>query len=669
MRRNLPALAKAFSGESLKRILAEFVGIQDVQAQANAAKVSKLKGKTESASVTSVLSGATGSSSLASELGLLDPSTAGPIYSAFGRQQMTHAKCFGQEVGYTRHPDVQSGSNTNNAKYTGTLPAGDLGLWLVSEPGGRGDTNGGNACGAAELTALMAPLRLTSTFTLKLAAAALAAHGSVPTATHNITAAMNARLGSNKPGQLRFESASVAKLSSGGYRTLVELHVPTGHGDTSTSFRRIYFSMTHFPTRYAGTAVAELTWGRIVRTAFANITPPALLAWLGNGFVSSASAQTGATGATGATGTTSSTGATGTTSSTGATGVTTNFGTGATGLKDSGLNSLGMTKPSLTGMTNTGLYPVLSTGAFSGAGFPSPTSTSSSTATIYSGIIKVMSQTSNTDWVLSSMAYQRDDDTFHVKTRKSIYTYGGGGTPNLTTADDAFFNSGELNPSRSTSTSNWNWKNDFVRFSAKYSLTDMSGIYSSAWQAGPGDSHSRIFNILISNTTNYTGKAYFGFGDAVQNSAFDGLVSHFYCNWTGRMTGDDDLNYPTSYSSDQIRGRKEGSQSQEMAMNDSGKWVATKNHLKFAPTSTCNKRGVIDTDGRGNFSYSTTWDPTISGGGLPGIPLGDMSTTTYTSAPDRDTLHVRAAGTSGTYPAYKDLVKAELGWSASRFVP
>ena len=268
------------------------------------------------------------------------------------------------------------------------------------------------------------------------------------------------------------------------------------------------------------------------------------------------------------------------------------------------------------------------------------------------------------------MAYQRDDDTFHVKTRKSIYTYGGGGTPNLTTADDAFFNSGELNPSRSTSTSNWNWKNDFVRFSAKYSLTDMSGIYSSAWQAGPGDSHSRIFNILISNTTNYTGKAYFGFGDAVQNSAFDGLVSHFYCNWTGRMTGDDDVNYPTSYSTDQIRGRKEGSQSQEMAMNDSGKWVATKNHLKFAPTSTCNKRGVIDTDGRGNFSYSTTWDSTIA-------PLGDMSTTTYSSAPNRDTLHVRSQdqllmrkpdGTL-TYPYYKDLVKAELAWSTSQFVP
>jgi len=644
----------------LKRILAEFVGIRDVQAQSNAAKVSQLKGKSEASSVTNVLSGATGSSSLASELGLLDPGTAAAIYDAFGKQQMTHAKCFGQAVGYTRHPDVQSGSNTRNAVFTGTFPSGDLGMWLVREPEGL-DTNGGNACGAAELTNLMSPLRLTSTFTLKLAAAALASHGSVPTATHDVTAKMNTRLGT-KPSQMSFTSVTLAKLSSGGYRTQVELNVPTGHGDTSTSSRKIYFSMTHFPTRYAGTTVAELTWGRIVRTAFANITPPALLAWLGNGVVSSASAQTGATGSTGATGTTSSTGATGTTSSTGATGVTTNFGTGASGLKDSGLNSLGMSSPSLTGMTNTGLYPALSAGSSTGAGFPSPTSTSSSTATIYSGIIKVMSQTANTDWVLSSMAYQRDDDTFYVKTRKSIYTYSGGGTPNLTTADDAFFNSGELNPSRSTSTSNWNWKNDFVRFSAKYSLTDMSGIYSSAWQAGGSDSHSRIFNILISNTTNYTGKAYFGFGDAVQNSAFDGLVSHFYCNWTGRMTGDDDINYPTSYSSDQIRGRKEGSQSQEMAMNSSGKWVATKNSLKFAPTSTCNKRGVIDTDGRGNFSFSTTWDGSI-------VPFGGMSVSTYNSAPDRDTLHVRATGTLGTYPTYKDLVKAELGWSASRFVP
>ena len=197
----------------------------------------------------------------------------------------------------------------------------------------------------------------------------------------------------------------------------------------------------------------------------------------------------------------------------------------------------------------------------------------------------------------------------------------------------------------------------------------MSGIYSSAWQAGNGDSHSRIFNILITNTENYAGEAYFGFGDPVQKGDFDGLVSHFFCNWTGRMTSTDDSNYPSSYSEDQLRGRKEGSQSQEMTLNASGKWRATKNHLKFAPSSTCNKTGVIDTAGTGNFSYSTRWNASA----------GSMSTDTsiYTPAPNRDTLHVRSASqltevnsdSSLKYPTYKDLVKDELGWSASRFVP
>lgn len=630
LRRNLPVLAKAFSGESLKRFFAELVGIQDVQAQSNPTRVAQLKGKSEASAVTNVLSGTAGVSTLATELGLVDPLTAGPIYDAFGKQQITHAKCFGPAVGYTRHPDVQSGSNSGNAVFTGTFPSGDLGMWLAREPDGL-DVNGGNACGAAQLTSLMTPLRLKTTFVLKLAAAALQAHGSVPTSVHDVTAAMNTRLGTAKPASLSFSSVTLRKLSSGGYRTEVDLNVPAGHGASSS--RKIYFSMTHLPTRYAGTAVAEVTWGKIIRTAFANITPPALLAWLGNGLVSSASAQTGATGATG-------------------------FGTGASGLKDSGLNSSGLTSTGLTGVTSSGLYPVLATGAVTGAGFPSPTATGSSTATVYSGIIKVMSQTSNSDWVLTSMAYQRDDDDFYVKTRKSIYT-SSGANPNLSTADDAFFNSGELNPSRSNGSQAWNWKNDFVRFSAKYKLSDMSGIYSSAWQAGNGDTNSRIFNILISNTTSYSGKAYFGFGDAVQNAAFDGLVSHFYCNWTGRMTGAEDSNYPSSYSIDQIRGRKEGSQSQEMTLNDSGKWVSTKNHLKFAPSSTCNKTGVIDTDGRGNFSYSTTWDGAINA----------MSTSTYNSAPDRDTLHVRAAGTFGTFPTYKDLVKRELNWTSSSFVP
>ena len=56
-----------------------------------------------------------------------------------------------------------------------------------------------------------------------------------------------------------------------------------------------------------------------------------------------------------------------------------------------------------------------------------------------------------------------------------------------------------------------------------------------------------------------------------------------------------------------------------------------------------------------------------------------MSTDTsiYTPAPNRDTLHVRSASqltevnsdSSLKYPTYKDLVKAELGWSASMFVP
>ncbi|MBU0506620.1 MAG: hypothetical protein ABII18_07455 [bacterium] len=59
-------------------------------------------------------------------------------------QQDEDAECYGPEVSYDEHPDATSSADT-----AGTLPVGDLGLWVETDPAS------GNACAASQLDARM----------------------------------------------------------------------------------------------------------------------------------------------------------------------------------------------------------------------------------------------------------------------------------------------------------------------------------------------------------------------------------------------------------------------------------------------------------------------------------------------------------------------------------
>ena len=269
-----------------------------------------------------------------------------------------------------------------------------------------------------------------------------------------------------------------------------------------------------------------------------------------------------------------------------------------------------------------------------------------------------MSQASNSQWVLSSLAYKRIDDNLYVKSRKGIYK-GQGASDTLTTAADAFFDSGELNPTRSQASSGatvpWYWSANFVRFAAKYSLTDMTGIYSAGWVAGVNAEDSRIFNMSITSTgTSLGGQALFGFGYPMQDPLYDGLVSHFYCNWTSRMTSDSSLSPSTASAQ---KGYKEGAQYQAISLTTAARWVPTQNNLRFAPSSTCGKTGVVDTAGTGNFSYSTQWDQALNSG------AGGMSAT-LSSATTTDQLL-----TKGSSATFKDRVKSTIAWTSTTLIP
>lgn len=76
------------------------------------------------------------------------------------------------------------------------------------------------------------------------------------------------------------------------------------------------------------------------------------------------------------------------------------------------------------------------------------------------------------------------------------------------------------------------WNNNADYFLALINPSNYTGVFSYAWQAGNGDSHSRVFNAKISESSgSVTGSAFFGFGPTMQ--AGPGSIAGMICAWTG----------------------------------------------------------------------------------------------------------------------------------------
>lgn len=113
-----------------------------------------------------------------------------------------------------------------------------------------------------------------------------------------------------------------------------------------------------------------------------------------------------------------------------------------------------------------------------------------------------------------------------------------------------------------------NWSDNYNLFTANFDptatftgtasvsdtlTTNLAGSYTFAWQAGSGDSHSRVFNVGVNNSSPIEGEAYFGFGRRIQAATGhsyaitsttgltqtltpgDGVlaVETMICNWAG----------------------------------------------------------------------------------------------------------------------------------------
>lgn len=153
---------------------------------------------------------------------------------------------------------------------------------------------------------------------------------------------------------------------------------------------------------------------------------------------------------------------------------------------------------------------------------------------------------------------------------------------------------GELDPGKTTSAHATGWDqrgSGFKRFAANFNATTGAGNYVFAWQAGIGDSHSRMFAVKSAyNTTTEQRdlKAFFGFAPNMATTTHPGRLGALICNWAG----------PGS-NKDQSHGRF---QSQILALSSSATdWnfpvdVATNSKIRFAPTNSCNSSATMEFD-------------------------------------------------------------------------
>jgi hypothetical protein len=76
------------------------------------------------------------------------------------------------------------------------------------------------------------------------------------------------------------------------------------------------------------------------------------------------------------------------------------------------------------------------------------------------------------------------------------------------------------------------WNNNADYLIGEMNPSNYTGKFSYAWQAGNGDSHTRVFNAILSASgASVAGTGFFGFGPTMQTGA--GSIAGMICAWTG----------------------------------------------------------------------------------------------------------------------------------------
>jgi hypothetical protein len=198
---------------------------------------------------------------------------------------------------------------------------------------------------------------------------------------------------------------------------------------------------------------------------------------------------------------------------------------------------------------------------------------------------------------VGTVRYSKTSTTaMNLSSREGIYCT----TSSLTsTISDyaAVDSSGELDPTKTVCTGTCTGQdakgwiqggNGFTRFGATYDPATRDGNYKFAWQAGVGDSNSRMFamNVSYNSTTLVrTGKAYFGFSGAMNPQSTDATpadLKGMICNWAGPGNSHTPSNL---------------FQYQEITLAGTATdWDITTSKIAYAPTVACNSSATMQFD-------------------------------------------------------------------------
>ncbi len=213
---------------------------------------------------------------------------------------------------------------------------------------------------------------------------------------------------------------------------------------------------------------------------------------------------------------------------------------------------------------------------------------------------------------LSSVAFQRlQHQQIRSEYRHGMYcghaAIGSGFDP-----------SGQVDPGYSQLLFDDGWANDFSVFQAEFNPTNNAGSYAYSWQAGAGDSHSRVLNVGIVGPDALHGDAWFGYGQSlVTASDRVGTINGFICNWAG-PGADHSLIERAQYQSLML-----DENALQIAVGEGG------SNITFAPTNAC----VYNTDNGGSFLYDRNLNGDLSDESAETVDVGEGENLSFDLAP------------------------------------
>jgi hypothetical protein len=213
---------------------------------------------------------------------------------------------------------------------------------------------------------------------------------------------------------------------------------------------------------------------------------------------------------------------------------------------------------------------------------------------------------------LSSMAFQRLDHE-HLRSEYRYGMYCGHAA-----AGGGFDVTGQVDPTYSQLLFDDGWANNFSIFRADFNPVNNAGTYAYSWQAGAGDSHSRVLNVGIAGPDALQGDAWFGFGQSLLSGAeLAGTINGFICNWAG-PGADHSLIERAQYQPLIL-----DEQALQIAVGEGG------SNITYAPTNAC----IYHSDEGGSFLYDRNLNGDLSDESAASVDVGDGESLSFDLAP------------------------------------